>query len=187
MAQADRNRNANIFFNAFANCTSDCAGGPPCRRSVPRNPKMPRQWKEFNEWRVRAHQIADLIADLLVFLHIGSENYGLRTQLFGLKHGHGGMHTLNARNIAAGGDNLAPPAANNERLVVQIRIVAFFNGGIKRVAIYMRDAQLEKFVMGNEAGDLQVAQRRRSHLERVPQSRHNVCAYHLGGFSIPLG
>ena len=67
--------------------------------------------KRLNEWRVLAHQIADLIADLLVFLHIGSENYGLRTQLFGLKHGHGGMHTLNARNIATGGNNPAPPAA----------------------------------------------------------------------------
>ena len=146
--------------------------------------------KRLNERRVLAHQIADLIADLLVFLYIGSENYGLRTQLFGLKHGHGGMHTLNARNIAAGGDNPAPPAANNERLVVQIRIVAFFNGGIKRVAIYMRDAQLEKFVMSNEArrfaggAALPVG---RSLGARAAIAAQYMRAAALGGFSIPLG
>ena len=146
--------------------------------------------KRLNERRVLAHQIADLIADLLVFLHIGSENYGLRTQLFGLKHGHGGMHTLNARNIAAGGDNPAPPAANNERLVVQIRIVAFFNGSIKRVAIYMRDAQLEKFVMGNEAGRFASSAAlpaRHSLGARAAIAAQCMSAATLGGFSIPLG
>ena len=146
--------------------------------------------ERFNERGVLAHQIADLIADLLIFLHIGSENYGLRTQFFGLKHGHGGMHTLNARNIAAGGDNPAPPATNNERLVVQIRIVAFFNGGIKRVAIYMRYAQLEKFVMGNEArrfagsAALLVG---RSLGARAAIAAQCMRAATLDGFNIPLG
>ena len=146
--------------------------------------------KRLNEWRELAHEFADSIADLLVFLHIGSENYSLRTQLFGLKHGHGGMHTLNARNIAAGGDNPAPPAANNERLVVQIRIVAFFNGGIKRVAIYMRYAQLEKFGMGNEArrfagsAALLVG---RSLGARAAIAAQCMRAATLDGFNIPLG
>ena len=144
--------------------------------------------KRLNERRVLAHQIADLIAGLLIFLHVWPNNHGLRTQLFGLKHGHGRMHALYARNIATRGNNPAPPAADNERLIVQIWIVAFFDGGVKCVAIYMRYAQLEKFVMGNEAGRFAgSAALPVGSLVRVPQSRHNVCAPHLGGFSIRLG
>ena len=73
---------------------------------------------------------------------------------------------------------------------MQIRIVAFFNGGIKRVAIYMRDAQLEKFVMGNEAGRFAGSAAlpvRRSLGARAAIAAQCMSAATLGGFSIPLG
>jgi hypothetical protein len=51
---------------------------------------------------------------------------------------------VNARDIATRRHNASSPAANDDRPIVQLWVIAFLDGGIKRIAIEMGDAQLGK-------------------------------------------
>ena len=93
MTETDRHGDANILFNAVDQPHERLCGWAAMQTvSAAQIQKRLIDGKRFDKRRVLAHQIADLIAGLLIFLHVGPNNHGLRTQLFGLKHGHGRMH-----------------------------------------------------------------------------------------------
>jgi len=66
-----------------------------------------------------------------------------------LKHRHGRVNTVKAGFVTSGRNNAAFPAADNDRLMLQRRIIAFFNGTEKRIAINMSDRQAAQLWMGN--------------------------------------
>ena len=98
------------------------------------------------------HHRADLAGDLRVDLHPAFHDHRFRAEFQGLKHRHGGPHALDPCDIAGGGDHAAPPAADDDRLVAQVGIVALFDRGIEGIAIHMRDPEVEEFGMCGHAG-----------------------------------
>tara|TARA_A100001015_G_C14471389_1_gene511875 strand:+ start:179 stop:475 length:297 start_codon:yes stop_codon:yes gene_type:complete len=98
------------------------------------------------------------------------------------------MHALNARNITARGNNPASAPANNNGFILQVGIVSLFDGGIKRIAIYMRHAKLEKFVMYDKSW--RFAHAAASAVGQNLAARATVAAHTMrggGAFSIRLG
>ncbi|MCY1250855.1 hypothetical protein D9M72_645370 [compost metagenome] len=54
---------------------------------------------------------------------------------------------MDAGDVAGGGDHAALAAADNNRLVGKLRVVTFFDGRVKRIAIDMGQRQVVEFRM----------------------------------------
>jgi hypothetical protein len=76
-----------------------------------------------------------------IFLHIRPNNAGMGAQPARLEHGHCRFHTEGPCDIARGQHDAAPAPADDHRFVRQRRVVAFFDGCIKGVAVDMRDGE----------------------------------------------
>ena len=60
-------------------------------------------------------------------------------------------HAVDPRDITGRGDNAAPPAADNDRLVPYVGIVPLLDGGIKGIAVNMGDREREQLVVAGNA------------------------------------
>ncbi len=106
--------------------------------------------QRLDQRRQRQHHLADLAADPRIFFHVGPDDPGVRTKAERLEHRHRRSHAVGTRDVARGGDNAAAPAADDDRLGGQRRIVALFDGGVERVAIDMGDGEIVEFVVTHE-------------------------------------
>ena len=107
--------------------------------------------ERFDQRRQFLHQLADLAADLGVFGHVGRQDDRFGTGGQRLEHRHGRADAANAGDIAAGRDDAALAAADDQRLVAQGGIVALFDGGIEGIAIEMGDRERVQFGMEFQA------------------------------------
>ncbi len=105
----------------------------------------------LDERRRLAHQRAHLAADDTVFGHVRRDDRGVRTGLERLEHGHRRAHAIEAGDVAAGGDDAARAAADNDRLVGEARVVALFDTGVEGIAIEMRDGERAELAMADHA------------------------------------
>ena len=96
------------------------------------------------------HQIAYDFARRRVFCHVGLDDHRLRAKLQGLEHRHGGLHAMDARDVAGGGDDTTRAAAHNHRLVRKFWPVALLDRGIESIAIDMGDRKRVKFRMADQ-------------------------------------
>ncbi len=106
--------------------------------------------ERFNQRRHAVHQGADLAADADIFGHVGRHDHRVGAELAGGEHRHGGAHAGLAGDVAAGGDDAALAAPDDQRLVAQGRVVALFDRGVERVAIDVRDGQGAQLGMVDE-------------------------------------
>jgi hypothetical protein len=60
------------------------------------------------------------------------------------------MHAERSRNIAGGGDDAAPPSADDHRLVHQLGAVSLLDRGVERIAIDVGGCQAEQLGMSDE-------------------------------------
>ena len=97
------------------------------------------------------HHRADGARHLRVDLHARADHLGLGAEPQRLEHRHRRAHPADARDVARGRDDPAPPPADDDGLVREIRIVAFLDTGIEGVAIHVRDAQVPQLVMRHDA------------------------------------
>jgi hypothetical protein len=107
--------------------------------------------QRFDGWRHLFHHGADLAADLDVDVHAAAHDDCFGAEFERLEHRHGGAHALDPGDVAGGGDHAAASAADDDGLVADLRIVAFFNGGVEGVAIHMCDGEIEKLCMPRHA------------------------------------
>src|SRR5581483_8544587 len=114
--------------------------------------------------RQALHHRPDLPPDLGVFAHVRRHHGRLGTEASRLIHRHGRAHAGNARDVAAGRDDAASPAAaDDHRTVAQGWIVALLDRRIEGVAIDMRDGQFIVNRIGDDA--------RRAALRTTPACR----------------
>jgi len=75
--------------------------------------------------RQRLHQRADFAPDTDVFFHVWRDHHGFRAQFERLEHRHGRAHALDAGDVAGGGDDATPAAADDHRPVLQAGLSRF--------------------------------------------------------------
>ena len=95
--------------------------------------------------------MADFAANLDVFIHVGPDDNCVRAEFQRLEHRHCRFDAVNARDIASGGDNAALAAADDDRQVADVGVVAFLHRGVERVTVDMGDGKLVKLCMNGEA------------------------------------
>ena len=94
----------------------------------------------------------DLAPDADVLRHVRPDHGGMRAQRQRLEHRHRRAHAVSPRDVAGGRHYAALAAANDHRLVGQIRIVALLDGGVERVAVDVGDGELRQLAVADEAG-----------------------------------
>ena len=115
---------------------STLAGIMPWTRWVPaRSRNASSIDKRLDQRRQRLHGVAHLAADPDIFRHIGADHDGMRAQRQRLEHRHRRAHAEGAGDVAGRRHHAALAAADDHRLVGDLRIVALLDGGIERVAI----------------------------------------------------
>jgi len=87
--------------------------------------------------RVPAH----LAANPDIFGHVGPDDGGGGAQRQGLEHRHGRADAEGAGDVARRRDHAALAAANDDRLVGKLRVIALFHGRVERVAIDMGERE----------------------------------------------
>ena len=107
--------------------------------------------ERLDQRRQVEHHGADLAADRGVFLHVGRDDDRVRTGLQRPEHRHRRAHAADAGDIAGGGDHAALSAADDDRLVLERRIVALFDRRIEGVAVEMGDRQAVQLGVADEA------------------------------------
>ena len=122
---------------------------PPGARQIEKG-LVDRQWLDQ---RRQAHSIMPRTSrpTRAYFSIFGPDHLGVRTAPQRLEHRHRRSHAESARHIAGGGDYSALTAADDHRFGGKRRIVAFLDGGIKRVAIDMGDRKGIEFSMAQQA------------------------------------
>ena len=122
-------------------------------------PLSPGQIKEglvdrqrLNLRRQVEHHAAHLAADADVFVHVGPDHCRMGTEPQGLEHRHGRSDPESASDVAGRGHHAALATADDHWLGRKRRIVAFFDGGVKGVAIDMGDGKAVEFGMAQQAG-----------------------------------
>jgi hypothetical protein len=98
-----------------------------------------------------AHQRAHLATNVCVLIHPRRNYRGVRTEPPRLEHGHGGFDPECPGHIAGGEHHTAGASAHNNRFVLQRRIVALFNAGIKSIAVDVSDCQGLKLRVAQQA------------------------------------
>ena len=108
--------------------------------------------ERLDEGRGLEHEPAHFPADGLVLAHVGPDDGRLRAKLERLEHRHGRAHAIDARDIAGGRDHAALPAADDDRLVAQLRVVALLHAGIEGIAVDVRDREQIELGVGEDSG-----------------------------------
>ena len=103
--------------------------------------------QRLQQWREARHHPADLPPDGDVFFEVWADHDSIRTRLQCLEHRHRAAHAVDARDIAGRGDNAAHAATDNHRLGCQFRPITLLHTGVERIAVDMRDGQVEQFGM----------------------------------------
>ena len=75
------------------------------------------------------------------FAMSGVQHDRMRAELACLEHRHRGVDAIGARHVAGGRDHATLAAADDQRLVVERRVVALLDRGVERVAVDMRDRE----------------------------------------------
>ena len=101
----------------------------------------------LNQRRQILHHRPYLPADPDVFFHVRTDDHRFGTGFERLEHRHRRAHAVDAGDVTGGGDNATLAAADDERLVQKLGIVAFFDRRIKGVAVDMGKRQVVEFVM----------------------------------------
>ena len=70
---------------------------------------------------------------------------GIWAEFQRLEHGHGGVHAVDARDVTGGRHDAAFAAADDDGLVADFGVVAFFDGCVKGIAVHVGDGQIEQF------------------------------------------
>ena len=116
---------------------------------APLTPSQPAKIEErlvdrqrLDQRRQLLHSLADVATDARVFRHVGRQDDRLRAEPQRAAGRHRRAHAEGARDVAAGGDDAAPPAApDDHRLVDEIRTVALLDRRVEGVAIDVSDRQ----------------------------------------------
>ena len=136
--------------------------------------------QRLDQRRQRQHHLAHLAADARIFLHVRPHDAGVRTQPQRLEHRHRRAHAVGAGDVAGGGDDAAPAAADDHRLGGERRIVALFDRGVERVAIDMGDGESVAARRGAASrGEPQAAQRALAAAASARQSRQKPRSRHV--------
>ncbi len=107
--------------------------------------------KRFDEGRQVTHHLPHFTTNANILFHVWLNDDGVGTGFQCLEHGHGRSHAMNAGKIAGRRYHAAFSAADDERFVPQFRIVAFFDRGVKRITINMRQRELIKLAVTEKA------------------------------------
>jgi len=107
--------------------------------------------QRLDQRRQRLHGMAHLAADPDIFRHVGPDHDRLRAQRQRLEHRHRRAHAEGAGDVARRRNHAALAAADDDGLVGDLRIIAFLDGGVERVAIDVGERQRGQCVMTNEA------------------------------------
>ena len=83
------------------------------------------------------------MADRYIFRHIRADDDRVRTEGFSFEHRHRRAYPVAPRDIAAGRDHSADAATDNYRLVIEARVIALLDRGIKGVALNMGDIEMK--------------------------------------------
>jgi hypothetical protein len=140
--QPDRNRDADVAL--------DLAGEP--RQHFRRDHAMDAlgagkikkrlvdgQW--LDQGRQRLHGMAHLAADPDIFRHVRPDHDRGRAQRQRLEHRHGRAHAIRPGDVAGRRNHAALAAADDDRLVGDLGIVALLYGGVERIAIDMGEGE----------------------------------------------
>ena len=128
--------------------------------------------QRLDQRRQRLHRLAHLAADPDIFRHVGPDHRGLRAQRQRLEHRHRRAHAEGAGDVAGRRDHAALAAADDDRPVGDLRIVALFDGGVERVAIDMGERRALAARGGaTRRGEPQAPQRRAVKSRSARQSR----------------
>ena len=126
------------------------AGGAPCSRAVPVRSRKASSSDSGSTAGVRSSIIARIARDDLgIDLHARLHDHRVGAELQRLEHRHGRAHAADARDVAGGRDHAAPPAADDDRLALELGIVALLDGGIEGIAIHVRDGQRPELLVGD--------------------------------------
>ncbi len=107
--------------------------------------------ERLDQRRGLQHELADVPADGAVLAHLRLDHHGVRAELQGLEHRHGRAHAIEARDVAGGRDDAPPAAADDHRLVLQLRPVALLHRGVEGIAVDMSNRERAQFGMAQEA------------------------------------
>src|SRR6516165_9566409 len=95
----------------------------------------------IDEGRELEHERPYLARDTGIFLHVRSDDAGMRAQAARLEHGHRRSHAERACHIAGSEHDTTGAAADDYGLVGKRWVIAFLDRGIERVAVDVGDAQ----------------------------------------------
>jgi hypothetical protein len=107
--------------------------------------------QRLDQRRQRLHGMAHLAADPDIFRHVGRNHDRGRTQRQRLEHRHRRAHAKRPGDVARRRYHAALAAADDDRLVGDIWIVAFLDGGVERVAIDVGQRQRRQCRVANQA------------------------------------
>ncbi len=168
-----------VASTSRANRASTTAGGAPCSACGAGQIKhrlVDRQ--RLQQRRQRRHHGADLPSDCDVFGEVRPDHHRVGTRLQRLEHRHRAAHAINPGDVAGGGDHAAHAAADDDRPCRKLRPVALLHAGVERVAIDMRDGQVEQLGMPHDARSIarRTAWPRTGH-PALPNSRGKCCCH----------
>ena len=106
----------------------------------------------FDQRRQRLHHRADLPPDAGVFLHVRLDDDGVGAGFQRLEHRHRRTDAVDAGDVAGRRAHAALAAADDDRLVLQFRIVALFHRRVEGVAVDMGEVQPVEFGMADQPG-----------------------------------
>ena len=109
------------------------------------------QAEGFDSGRQPFHHRPDGTGSFHVGGEAGFHDHGLRAEFQGLKHRHGGSHAGDAGDVAAGGNDAAGAAADDDGQVAEGGVVAFLDARVEGVAIHVGDGKLGQFGVGKQS------------------------------------
>ena len=131
-----------------AKSASTSAGGLLCSRSVPARSRNASSIESGSTSGVSACIMARTSRPTRTYFSMsGRDDDRLGAGLQRLEHRHGRAHALDAGDVAGGRDDAALAAADDHRLVLQLRIVALLDRRIEGVAVDMGEMQLAELGM----------------------------------------
>ena len=143
IAQADRDRDADLGLDAAGEADERLRRARSVRLlAAVEVEKGLVDRQRLDEGRETHHPRPDFAPDPGIFGHVGRQDHCIRTQSPGSRHRHRRAHAKGSGDVTAGGDHAARPrAADDQRLVVEARIVALLDRGVEGVAVDMGDGE----------------------------------------------
>ena len=135
----------------LANRARTSAGGRLVKRPVPVRSRKASSIESGSTSGVSASIMrADLPRDGDVLLHVRRHDDRVGTEPLGREHRHRRMHAVLPGDVAAGRDHPARAAADDQRLVGELGMVALLDRGVERVAVDVRDRETEQLLMSDQ-------------------------------------